>query len=115
MFCKCIINGTAAETTTEVITGVITEKPTGLTVMEIPSPSWSSLTSTTFLMGPTPWVFFNMSGSCSDINTFSSEDLDKRPQQVQLSSFTLTWPTGEGRGFLGSLRPLHARMTVLWR
>lgn len=30
-------------------------------------------------------------------------------------SFILTWSAGEGRGFLASLRPLHARITVLWR
>lgn len=27
----------------------------------------------------------------------------------------LTCPAGDGRGFFGSLRPLQARMTVLWR
>lgn len=31
-----------------------------LTVIEIPSPSLSSLDSNTFRIGPTPWVFFNM-------------------------------------------------------
>lgn len=42
-----------------------------LTVIEIPSPSWSSLTRTTFLIGPTPWVFFSISASCHQrwINT----------------------------------------------
>lgn len=48
-----------------------------LTVMEIPSPSWSSFISATFLMGPTPWVFFNMSGSCNYKNTFSAVDAVK--------------------------------------
>lgn len=48
-----------------------------LTVMEIPSPSWSSLTRTTFLIGPTPWVFFNISGSCNYINIFSFGNTNK--------------------------------------
>lgn len=38
------------------------------TVIEIPKPSWSSLTSATFLIGPTPCVFFSKSCSwnCTD-------------------------------------------------
>lgn len=37
-------------------------------------------------------------------------------QYWQMNSMCcLTCPTGDGKGFLGSLRPLQARITVLWR